>query len=128
MGKNKGKQVKRTIKYLALCKNPEIISRIISDSPENVIKAICNAAVNTAHGNVELKKWQKRILSSNRELIERLVQKGESASQKRKVLKQTGGHVLRVIIPTILGAVISSLGLDLLPNNGPNWRQIRVTY
>ena len=116
MGKSKGKQVKHTIKYLAICKNPEIISRIISDSPENVIKAICDAAVNTAHGNVALKKWQKRILSKNRDLIDRLVHKGESASQKRKYLKQTGGHVLRVIIPTILGAVISSLGTGFIIN------------
>ena len=112
--KQKGKQVKHTIKYLALCKNPEIISRIISDSPENVIKSICNAALNTAEGNVTLKNREKKILSKNRELIERLIQKGEPASKKRKILKQTGGHVLGLIIPTILGAVISTLGTGFI--------------
>ncbi|KAF0146783.1 MAG: hypothetical protein FD143_3255, partial [Ignavibacteria bacterium] len=45
---------------------------------------------------------------------ERLVQKGEPASKKRKILKQTGGHVLGLIIPTILGAVISSLGTGFI--------------
>ena len=114
MGRRKSKQLKQTIKYLALCKNPEIISRIISDSPENVIKAICNAALNTAQGNVALKPWEKKILSKNREVIERLIHKGEAASRKRQILLQTGGNALGLLIPTILGSVISSLGTGFI--------------
>ena len=113
MGKRKAIQLKRTIKYLALCKSPEIISKIIARSPDNVIKSICNAALNTAHGNVTLKKKDKRILSKNRALIQKLIQKGEPASKKRKLLTQTGGNILRILIPTILGAVITNLGTPL---------------
>ena len=114
MGKGQGTQLKRTIMYLALCKNPEVISRIIASSPENVIKSICNAALNTAYGNVTLKKSEKKILSKNREAIERLIQKGEPPAKKRRIFTQIGGHVLASIIPTILGAAISNLGIRFI--------------
>ena len=46
--RKKNPKVKRIIKYLAISKHPEIISRIIAKSPDNVIKSICDAALNAA--------------------------------------------------------------------------------
>ena len=108
--------MKRTIKYLAVCKNPEVISRIIKKSPDNVVKAICNAALNTAEGSVILNKKQKQILASHRGLIHQLVQKGETPQRKKNLLVQKGGSVLGILIPTILGAVLTSLGSKLFSN------------
>jgi len=117
MAKRKSNSLKRTIKYLAVCKNPEIISRIIAKSPDNVIKSICNAALNTAEGSVILKKKQKQILGAHRGLIHELVQKGESPQRKKNLLLQKGGSVLGILIPTILGAVLTSLGSKLFNGN-----------
>ena len=44
--RKKNPKLKRMIKYLATCKHPEIISRIIAPSPDNVIKSIWDAALN----------------------------------------------------------------------------------
>jgi hypothetical protein len=113
MGTKKSTQLKRTIKYLASCKSPEIISIIISKSHDKVIKSICDAALNTARGNVALKKKDKKVLSANRKFIEQLIQKGEPPTKKRSLLLQAGPRTLGIVIPTILEAVLTSLGSDL---------------
>ena len=55
-----------TIIYLATCKHPEIISRIIEKSPDNVIKSISDAALKAARGELSLKPKEKKILASDR--------------------------------------------------------------
>ena len=110
MVKSKSKSLKSTIKFLSRCKDPRIISEIISKSPDNVIKTICNAALNAAQGEVPLTRKQKRVLSANRPLISKLIQKGESAKSKKKLLTQTGGSI---IVPAILSAVLAALGSRL---------------
>lgn len=114
MGKGSNKSLKRTIKYLSVCKNPKIISHIIAKSPDNVIKAICNATLNAAQGQVALKKKQKRVLAANRHFIENLCHKGDSVQKKKQLLLQKGGGpVLGILLPTVIGAVLSSLGTKL---------------
>ena len=56
----KSPKVKRTIKYLDTCKHTEIISRIIAKSPDNVIKSICDAALNTAERRNFLKTKREK--------------------------------------------------------------------
>ena len=90
------------MKYLATCKHLEIISRIIAKSADIVIKSICDAALNAARGEVSLKPKEKKILAAHRKLIERLIQRGETAKSKRHLLNQTGGSILGLIIPTVL--------------------------
>ena len=76
-------KLKRTSKYLATCKQPEIISIIIANSPNKVSKSICDATLNSAGGEVSLKPKEKKILAAHRKLIERLIQRGESTKRKR---------------------------------------------
>ena len=111
--RKKNPKLKRTMKYLASCRHPEIISRIIAKSPDNVIKSICDATLNAARGEVSLKPKEKKIFASHRKLIERLIQRGETAKSMQHRLNQTGGSILGLIIPTVLGAVLSTLGPKL---------------
>ena len=111
--KRKSKTLKRTIKFLSGTNNPHVVSSVIANSSDPVIKSICNAALNVAKGSVHLKKKQKKILSANRELIQQLIQKGEPVQAKRKILVQSGGSVLAALVPTILSVVLSSLGSAL---------------
>ena len=111
--RKKNPKLKRSIKYLATCKHPEIISRIIAKSPDNGIKSICDAILNAARGEVSLKPKEKKKLASYRKLIERLIQRGPTAKSKRHLLNQTGGSILGLLIPTVLGAVLSTLGPKL---------------
>ena len=111
--RKKNPKLKRRIKYLATWKHPEIISMIIEKSPDNVIKSICDASVNAARGDVSLKPKEKTILASHRNLFERVIQRGETPKRKRYLLIQTGGSILGLVIPTVLGAVLSCLGPKL---------------
>ena len=118
MGKSKCFPLKRTIKYLAVCREPKIIISILNNSPDNVIKSICNAAVNAAKGSVAFNKKQKRSLSSHRPFIHHLIQKGESVQQKRRLLLSQRENLLADLIPTLLSSVLSSLGTTLFTRNG----------
>ncbi|KAF0138367.1 MAG: hypothetical protein FD143_3670 [Ignavibacteria bacterium] len=113
MAAKKGKSLKHTIKYLSGCKNSQLISQIIGKSPDNVTKSICNAALNAAQGSVRLNRNQKRVLSRNRQFVNKLIQRGDPISKKRKILVQSGGNLLALVIPTILSAVLSSIGSRL---------------
>ena len=47
--RKKNPNLKRSLKYFATCKHPDIISRIIAKSPDNVIKSIYDATLNAKH-------------------------------------------------------------------------------
>ena len=111
--RKKNPKLKRTIKYLATCKHPEIISRIIAKSPDNVIKSICDATINAARGEVSLSQKRKKILPAHRKLIQRLIQRGEPANRMQHLIYQKGESILGLVRHTVLGAVISSVGQKL---------------
>ena len=75
--------------------------------------SICEEALNAERGEVSLKLKEKKVLASHRELIERLIQRGDTAKSKRHLLNQRGGSILGLIIPTALGAVLSTFGPKL---------------
>ena len=118
MGNKKSSLLVRTIKYLALCREPRIILSILRNSPENLIKSICNAAANAAKGSVVFNRDQKKALAKHRNLITHLIQKGEGVKQKRKILLKQSETTLKTLIPALLDSVLSSLGTTLFTRNG----------
>ena len=58
----------------------------------NVIKSICDATLNAARGEVSLKPKEKMILASHRKLIERLIQRGETAELATSSQSNNGIH------------------------------------
>ncbi len=101
------RSTKHHLKYLADLKNPKVIGHNLSKSPDTVIKAICNAAVNALRGQVPLTKKQCRFFAKNRGLIEALVSKSKSIKTKRASLVQSGGSIL---LATLLPLVLGTLG------------------
>ena len=83
MAAKKGKSLKHTIKYLAACKNSQLVSQIIPKSPDNVTKSNRNAALNAAQGGVCLNRNQKSVLSSNRQFINKLIQSGGGKAKRK---------------------------------------------
>lgn len=114
MGIKKKQNLKRTIKYLSQCHNPKVVASIIRDSPKGVIKAVCNAALNAAKGQIVLKRKHKKLLATHRNQIHSLIQTGGSVDQKRKLLVQRGGLLWGFIIPPLLSAVLGSIGTKFL--------------
>ena len=57
-------------------------------------------------------------MAPHRKLIERLIQKGETAKRMGHLLNQARRSILGQIIPTVLGAVLCSLGPNLFSKLG----------
>ncbi len=103
-------KTKRTIKYLALCRNPRTCKAVLGDSSDGVIKCICNAALNAYKGDVRLSGAQKHTLARHRRTIGQLIDRGVSIKKKRRVLVQKGGLAfLPLLLTTVLGSVGSAL-------------------
>ncbi len=93
IGKRRFSPLKNTVKFLSFCQDRQIHKDILSRAPPNVIKGICNAAINCQRGEVKLSKKQKRILHQHRNIIQNLVNKGVPLERKRRVLVQHGGTI-----------------------------------
>ena len=107
------KVIKHTVKYLADSRDPDIIKKIITKSPDTVIKAISNTALNAYRGPLQRSKSQKTKLSQHRKLIQQLSDKSIGIKQKRRAPNQRGGYS---DLSIILSAVLSKLGWSLF-----NW-------
>ncbi len=112
-GSRKFSPLNYTIKFLSFFQDKRIHKDILSRAPPNVIKRICDAALNAREGQVILSKKQKQLLARHRKTIEKLLEKSLPVERKRKVLVQQGGGIAAVIIPVILSAVLEALGSKL---------------
>ncbi len=109
--KNQSQQLlKRTIKYLAVCqKHPKQIHSILKQSPDNVVKSICNAAVNAYRGNIALSPKAKKQFHNKRKIFELLTNKNIPLRVKRRnLLNQKGGAL--PLIPILLSTILSAVG------------------
>ena len=109
----KHQNLRKTIKFLSVCNNPRVVKGILKSAPDRVIKAVCNAAINAAQGDVNLNRTHKKVLSTHRAFINSLIQKGEPVKRKRQILVQKGGFVAGLVLPIILSSVLSAVGSRL---------------
>ncbi len=99
--------VKRYIKFLAVCRDPQQLKLLISKSPDSVVKAICDAALNAIRGEVKITPSQKKLFKKHRALLEQLaIRKGSLKTKRNSIIK--GGAA--PLIPVILSVVLASLG------------------
>ena len=109
-GKHNGRKslVKRTVKYLSVCSNPRAYSSVLKGAPDEVIKAICNAALNIEQGDVHLSPAQRQLFSAHRKKIARITSRAGDLRSKRNVIQsQKGGFPF---IPILIGTALGALG------------------
>lgn len=108
-------KTKRTIKYLSICSNPKLTRQIISESDQDVVKAICNAALNAQSGDVSLRDKEKKDFARFRDVFNRLTSRDLNLSQKRKlILRNQKGSGFFAIIPALLSSVLGAIGSSFL--------------
>lgn len=110
MGKkstSKNNVTKRTVKYLAVVKDRQLLKHILQKAPDDVVKTISDIALNALKGPVNLTPAQRRLFSRHRKPIETLAQRGVGIKQKRKLLLQNGGFAW---IPALIGGIAGILG------------------
>jgi hypothetical protein len=97
------------MKFLSIAPNdPDLLRKLIRVAPDSVIKAICNAALNSYRGDIGLSAKQKRRLKPAKRLVLGLIDRHKSLKQKRNlILKQKGGAFF---IPLLLSTLASTLG------------------
>jgi hypothetical protein len=103
---------KRTVKYLAVCMNPQTYQDVVEDAADEVIRTICNAAYNVQQGSgVHLTPSQKTLFRAHRDTILDLSSKNVGIKAKREMIaSQTGGFPF---IPILIGSALGALGSRL---------------
>ena len=100
--------VKRTLKYLNICKNPKAYRSVLQGSSDDVIKALCNAALNVEQGDIDLTPQQQQLYAAHRTQIAKLTSRAIDLRRKRGVIgSQTGGFPF---IPILIGTALGALG------------------
>ncbi len=110
MGKartSKSAVAKRTLKYLAVVNDPNVLKHVLQKAPDSVVKSISDVALNALKGDVDLSQAQRKLFAKHRKPIVALAQRGVGMKQKRKLLVQKGGFAW---IPALIGGIAGILG------------------
>ena len=84
--------IKRTVKYLSVCENPSAYTSVLRGASDDVIRSICNAALNVEQGDVHLTPAQRQLFSKHRKQIAKLTSPSVDIKSKRSVVaSQKGG-------------------------------------
>ena len=104
------KHIKRYLKFLAINKQRPLLNEAFTHAPSDVLRAISNACLNVASGQVKVCPAHKRVFGKYRNQIGLLSTKGPSLKRRREVLVQEGGFAF---IPLLLSLALSALGSSL---------------
>jgi hypothetical protein len=78
---------------------------IFDKADKQLIKAICEGALNLLYGNLPISESDKEKLKSFKNLLRKLTQKS-SLANKKKLLNQKGGF-LNILLPAIVTGISS---------------------
>lgn len=95
------------LKALAVM-SPKNRKALLKTADNELILSVCECAYNLLKGNVSVSSQQKRKLACFKNILRKLVKKGESLKSKKKYLVQKGGGVfLPILLSAVLQAVLS---------------------
>ncbi len=101
---------KRQLKFLQQCTSSEVIKAILKSAADDVIKIICNAALNAQKGQVCLSRKEKSIFKKHRGIFRKLIAEGISLKEKRNLLIKAHSHGGLLLIPILLKCVHKTFG------------------
>ena len=102
------KVVKRTIKFLSVAPDLEVVRAVIKKAPNTVIGAISNEALNCRQGVVHIPLHLIPLFKRPNKQFDYLVDRKKSIPSKRHLILQKGG-ALPIIAP-LLATVLGSIG------------------
>ena len=106
-GKIQSKVVKRTIKFISVAPDKEVVRAVLLTAPDGVIRAISNAALNAREGDVRIPRRLKQLFSKYHRHISQLTDRRRPLATKRRLLVQRGGilPIIGPLIATVLGSI-----------------------
>ena len=104
---NKLKVVKRTIKFLFVAPDLEVVRAVINKAPNTVIGAISNGALNCRQGAVHIPLHLIPLFRHHNHHFDFLVDRRKSIPSKRHLILQKGGAlpIIALLLATILGSI-----------------------
>jgi hypothetical protein len=93
-----------------LCKSsPHMRISILKNADDELVRCLCECALNTIKNNVALTDRQFKKLSPHKKILRFLANKRIGLKTKKvKIIKQTGGFLLPLLVP-ILSSIIASM-------------------
>ena len=82
---------------------------ILKSADKEVVRCLCECALNLLKGKVPVSPIQKKKLVPFKKILRKLVLKKGGWKNKRKVLLQRGGNFIPFILGPILSTVLSSV-------------------
>lgn len=92
----------RALYYL----NPEQRKALLKKADIQLIRYICECALNVLEGNIPLAKGHKARLRKHAHVLRRLVKPTGSFSTKKKIIVQQGGFLPALLAP-LIGTVLA---------------------
>jgi len=86
---------------------PGLRKAIITNVDEQLIRCICDCALNVLHGRVPISQQHKNCLSKHKQSLRKLVDRKNFLKKKRKVIQVGGflGALLSAVIPTVASLI-----------------------
>ena len=100
--------VKRTIKFLSVAPDLEVVRTVIKNAPNAVIGSISNGALNCREGAVHIPPHLIFLFRCHIKHFDYLVDRKKSIPSKRHLILQKGGALL--IIAPLLATDLGSIG------------------
>ena len=101
------KVVKRTIKFLSVAPDLEVIRTVIKKAPNAVIGAIFNGALNCGQGVVHIPPHLMPRFRRHFKHFDYLVDRKNSIPSKRHLILQKGGalYIIAPLLATVRGSI-----------------------
>lgn len=88
--------------------NPEQRRALLKKADTQLIRYICECALNVLQGNVPLKKVHKSRLKKHANVLRKLIKPTTGFSTKKKIIVQQGGFLPALLAP-IIGTILTNL-------------------
>lgn len=88
---------------------PLIRKSILKSADKGLIHSICTCAENTLKGRVHLNHCQKSKLRRHKKILRKIVRSGETWKAKKRILVQSGGTILPLLIAPLLGSILGNI-------------------
>lgn len=102
----------------ALCHaNDEQRKALLRTADKALVRCICECALNVLHGTVDIKHSHKHRLSKHKHVLRKITNNGSTKQKggggnwksKKRVIVQSGGAFLPLLLAPIVGTLVSKL-------------------
>ena len=116
---NKLKVVKRTIKFLSVAHDLDVVRSVIKKAPNAVIGAISNGALNCRQGAVHISPYLIPLFRRHIKHFDYLVDRKKSIASIRHLILQESGvlPIIAQLLATVLGSIGKEFSSRLMRKN-----------